>query len=179
MRRIEFQEDGTKECTRCRERGTRDFFHRKTNLASGYDTVCIKCRKAEYRWRSKSDGYMQKKLAQSARYHRENQERVILCRAKSNAKKKGIEFSLEIEDIQIPEYCPLLGVKLTPTGMGKRPTSASIDRIDSARGYVKGNVRMLANQIKTNADPMQIQTVARNINEYVQSSGSDTLPPRP
>ena len=32
--------------------------------------------------------------------------------AKQRSKKRGVEFSIEIEDLKMPEICPLLGIKL-------------------------------------------------------------------
>jgi len=48
----------------------------------------------------------------------------------------------------------------------------SLDRIDSSKGYIKGNVKVisyLANRVKTNATPEIIKTIAGNIDKYVSS----------
>lgn len=73
--------------------------------------------------------------------------------AKHRASKAGLDFDLEPSDVSIPEFCPWLGLKLEAGG-GKKPTSPSIDRIDNARGYVKGNVEVIswrANDLKRTA----------------------------
>jgi hypothetical protein len=76
--------------------------------------------------------------------------------AKNRAKKKGLDFNLEESDIVIPSVCPVLGIPLLPNinkeGHGV-DTSPSLDRIDNAKGYVKGNVRVIswrANNLKGN-----------------------------
>lgn len=78
-------------------------------------------------------------------YNMRHPERYILSHIKSNAKIKGTEFSLTIEDIVIPEYCPILGVKLSPTGSSKHDLYApSVDRIDNSKGYIKGNIQIVS-----------------------------------
>jgi predicted nucleic acid-binding Zn-ribbon protein len=80
----------------------------------------------------------------------------MLQRAKGRAKLKGLEFDLTVKDIVIPEYCPILGIKLTcKSGVsGGQKNSPALDRINSNGGYTKDNVRVishLANMMKSHA----------------------------
>ncbi len=94
-----------------------------------------------------------------------NIERVMFNSAKLRASKKNLHFDIEVSDIVIPEYCPVLGIKLEIT-RGKRKVNEamakhtpSLDRIDPAKGYVKGNIRvisLLANKMKTDASPEEL-----------------------
>ena len=88
------------------------------------------------------------------RKQRAQQPGIFLLRsAKARAKKKGLEFNLELADIVLPEFCPVLGIKLKRTS-SSTDASPSIDRIDNALGYVKGNVIIIslrANRIKRDA----------------------------
>ena len=64
-----------------------------------------------------------------------------------------------------PTRCPVLGIRLRKTPNKGKPaaSSASIDRIDSRKGYVPGNVRVLshrANMLKTNAQPLETLRLA-------------------
>jgi hypothetical protein len=75
----------------------------------------------------------------------------LLQSAKSRAKKKGWEFNLEESDIVIPEVCPVLGIPLTLRNDGNKDSSPSLDRIDSNKGYIKGNIQIIswrANNLK-------------------------------
>jgi hypothetical protein len=94
-------------------------------------------------------------------------EYLIWYRAKSNAKDRRYEFNLEISDIIIPEVCPYLGIKiLTDVNSRTTPNYYSIDRINSSKGYVKGNVQvisLLANTMKNNATTQELITFAQNI----------------
>ena len=65
----------------------------------------------------------------------------MLKRSQGRAKQAGIDFNLSKEDIYIPEYCPLLNVKLEYDHInGLNAYSPSLDRIDNSRGYTKDNV---------------------------------------
>jgi len=47
-------------------------------------------------------------------------EYLIWYRAKNNAKEKSLEFNLDVEDINIPTFCPYLGVELITESNGTR-----------------------------------------------------------
>ncbi len=95
--------------------------------------------------------------------------RSMLRHAKDRAIKKGIEFSITKADIPVPETCPLLDIKLSATD-GIPDTRPSIDRIDPALGYVKGNVWVVstrANQIKSNASWQELELIAKRLKEKI------------
>jgi hypothetical protein len=78
-----------------------------------------------------------------------------LRNAKVRAQQQGLEFDLELSDIIIPAVCPVLGIpiKRDNTRLDK-DAAPSLDRIDNAKGYVKGNVWIIsfrANAIKRDA----------------------------
>jgi len=84
----------------------------------------------------------------------------LLNYARRNAKRRGEECTLELKDIVIPEYCPVLGIKLEPGSNSHQDCSPSVDRIDSTKGYVKDNVWIIsarANRIKNNATIEEIK----------------------
>ena len=87
-------------------------------------------------------------------------ERRLLHYANRNAKRRGEECTLELKDIVIPEYCPVLGIKLQPGSHSHQDCSPSVDRIDSTKGYTKDNVWIIsarANRIKNNATIEEIK----------------------
>lgn len=95
-----------------------------------------------------------------------SKEYILWYRSKENAKRKNVEFDLDIEDIVIPEYCPYLNVKLIYDVEDREKNNYySIDRIDSTKGYVKGNIQiisMLANTMKNKATDKQLITFSEN-----------------
>ena len=90
-----------------------------------------------------------------------------ICKARS--KRLNIEFNISIEDVEVPEFCPVLGLKLKiNTRTGKNDDSATIDRLNPRLGYIKGNVAVishLANRIKSNATTKQIKLVYEWLNK--------------
>jgi len=88
----------------------------------------------------------------ATKYLNKNREKYMLQNSKRRANRKGIPFSLALGDIVIPEYCPILGIKLEFGG--SVDTSPSIDRIDNSKGYHKDNIHVIsgrANAIKRDA----------------------------
>ena len=85
-----------------------------------------------------------------------NQDRVLHKNARCRARKSGIEFNIEAEDVVIPKKCPVLGITLEKFNKpGGHHASPTIDRIDPSKGYVKGNVRVIsmrANRMKSDAN---------------------------
>ena len=97
-----------------------------------------------------------------------NREKVLLRAAKGRAARDGVQFDLTLEDIVIPERCPLLGVALSrAAGRGRmKGDSASLDRIDPAKGYVRGNVWVIswaANRLKGDASRETLLSFASGI----------------
>jgi hypothetical protein len=87
----------------------------------------------------------------------------LLAKAKERAKKRGLRFDLSKEDVVVPAVCPVLGIKLEhKKGGGPQDASPTIDRIDNALGYVKGNVIVVscrANRIKNDATPSELRAI--------------------
>lgn len=91
----------------------------------------------------------------------------LWSQTKRRAKYNQIEWNLELDDIVIPQYCPLLGCELTRLqGQGLIWTNASIDRIDNTKGYTKENIQVIsrmANSMKQHASKEQLIPFAKNI----------------
>ena len=107
------------------------------------------------------------------KWEQNNPEKVLYKAARARAKIKNLEFAIDVEDIVIPSHCPLLGIELISgiNGVGLTDASPTLDRIDSFKGYIKGNVWIisaLANRIKTNATPEQIMEVAVNLQKLLK-----------
>ena len=95
----------------------------------------------------------------------------ILRNIKSSAKRRGLEFNLSMEDLVLPEKCPILEIPLTYKNFINENESnslefATVDRYDNSKGYVKGNVWILsrlANNMKNCATPDQLKLFCENI----------------
>lgn len=91
----------------------------------------------------------------------------LIRHAKARAARFSVPFALSPTDIELPRVCPVLGLLIDYSygskGVGPKPRSPSLDRLDPKRGYVTGNVQVIsfrANQIKGDASPTELVQVA-------------------
>lgn len=87
-------------------------------------------------------------------------------RAKQRCKKSGLEFSISVDDIVIPDVCPILGIKLNMNSgrSGAYKNSPSLDRIDNTKGYTPDNIQVisqLANAMKGAASNDELLAFAK------------------
>lgn len=83
--------------------------------------------------------------------------------ARARAKQDGMDFDLSLDDIVIPECCPYLRTVFV---MGDKQLAASLDRIDSTKGYTKDNIMVIsymANRMKNNATIEQLVKFAEGV----------------
>jgi len=99
-------------------------------------------------------------------------EKYLFNSVKRRAIQKEFEFNIEVCDIIIPDVCPYLKTPITKIhGKGVVWTNPSVDRIDSSKGYIKGNIEVisyLANTMKQGANKQQLLSFARSILEKFQ-----------
>jgi hypothetical protein len=108
------------------------------------------------------------KLRHKKRYYNNNNlPSIILERAKRRSKKYNLPFNIDISDIIIPEFCPVLEIKLERNyGGSANDNSPSLDKIIPYLGYVKGNIRVIshkANTMKNNATEEELKLFCKNI----------------
>lgn len=99
----------------------------------------------------------------------------MLTAAKKRAEKKKIEFDLEIKDIEIPRFCPILGIPLYSSKLNA-DCSPSIDRIDNTKGYTKVNIQVIstrANRIKNDSTFEEIEKLYLFLKENKFKKGLD------
>lgn len=92
--------------------------------------------------------------------------------ARIRARKENLPFNLDISDIILPEYCPILGLKLEFNSGASKDNSYSLDKIIPSKGYVKGNIKViskLANTMKQNASIELLEKFAKNIINYMKN----------
>lgn len=105
------------------------------------------------------------------KYKHKNPEKKMLYSAKKRASRNNMDFNITIEDIVVPDFCPLLGIMISTyhDDMGNHP---SLDRIDNRYGYIKGNVLVVshrANMLKNNATAEELLTIAINLIDITES----------
>lgn len=104
------------------------------------------------------------KRAEVDRRHRTaNRLYHMLRSAKRGAVKRGLVFDITEDDLALPTHCPVLGIRINYDQRGSPAAdSPSIDRVDNAKGYVKGNVLVIsyrANTLKSNASAEELRAV--------------------
>ena len=95
----------------------------------------------------------EKAIADVLKYRQNNLEKIMFGKARQRAVEKHIPFTIELSDIVIPSICPVLGIPLF-LGKGRTDNSPSLDRMNGALGYVKGNIAVIslrANRVKNDA----------------------------
>jgi hypothetical protein len=69
--------------------------------------------------------------------------------ARLRAKKYGVPFTISVEDIIIPDFCPVFGYPLVPSERVAKAVSPSLDRLIPEFGYVPGNIRVISHRANT------------------------------
>ena len=102
----------------------------------------------------------EKRRNRARTFREENPEKRMLSGAKDRARVQNLPFDLDLTDILIPEYCPILDVKLEYN----TEFAPSLDKIDPKKGYVKGNVQVIsrkANTMKQDATQEELEKFAK------------------
>lgn len=90
----------------------------------------------------------------------------LIASSRRNAKARGLKHTITQSDLVLPEFCPYLGLKLDYEGRERRRDGPSIDRINPAEGYVRGNVQVisdLANKMKSDATVEELVAFAQGV----------------
>jgi hypothetical protein len=87
--------------------------------------------------------------------------------AKRRAKDLELPFDIHWKELVMPEYCPILGVRMDKElDFDYRP---SLDRVDPTKGYVKGNIAfisMKANRMKAEGTAEEHRKIADYIDSF-------------
>lgn len=95
----------------------------------------------------------------------ENAVRYQLSNARHRAKKRGLAFTIALEDLlPLPTRCPVFKTLLVYDGERGNPNSFSLDRRDNNLGYTPGNVVIIslrANQLKRDASLEELKAIVK------------------
>lgn len=157
------QEAGGHLCYRCMDFLTPESFSIDRNRSTGRDRYCKECTQVyihTYHERDRGKGvrlYTRKRqeiLEQAAAWRVGHPQELLLRMARRRARSKGFPCIISARDIVIPEFCPILGIRLA-RNIGERAAdwnSPTLDRIIPVLGYVPGNVQVIsrkANMMKS------------------------------
>lgn len=138
--------------------------------AAGRCLECDRLRKSGKYDRAKSRARYETKREeikkQTNAYRLAHPEKKMLWTAGERARRGGYPCTITLTDIAIPEFCPLLGIRLQ-RGTGKPgPASPSLDKIRPELGYVPGNVWVTsarANKLKNDATVQELQMLTEGL----------------
>ena len=155
-----------KECEICEEsKQSKEFRLRKESKLHSRRPFCLSCEKDKNHNKYTKNKIEHRKTA--IKYQESNWCMKMLYQARSTASRKNLSFNLDETDIVIPTHCKYLGIPITQTlGVGLVWSNASLDRIDSSLGYIKGNVEVIsrkANTMKNMATSQELVIFAKNI----------------
>lgn len=175
------KEGQTKICSKCKQELPLDSFNRGNSLY-GRRSFCRECEKKikntpEKRKRRrelelerrKNKDYVLRTNERDKKKRLLNPRHWLWASAKNRAKKKGLEFSISENDFEIPEICPLLEIPMHKNPECACNNSYSLDRIDSSKGYIPGNVWVIsnrANRIKGDATLEELELLVRNLKDH-------------
>lgn len=103
-------------------------------------------------------------------YHGRPHEGELVTGARRRARKLGLECTITVWDVEIPERCPVLGIPLARGTWQDRDGSPSIDRIDPAGGYTPDNIQVIsakANRMKNDATAADLLLFAAWVNRHL------------
>lgn len=154
--------EASKRCSKCRQVLPVGQFYKDAGNSDGLGQQCKQCRQQYY-----IDNPV---IRQTGNMTND---------AKRRAKKKNLPFDIDKDYIRsiVPSHCPILGMPLEWSahrgGQGPLPNSPSLDRIDPAKGYIKGNVWIIshrANQIKSDASHDELKRVTEAVGQAIVNS---------
>ena len=155
-----------KKCKVCLVEKDLEQFYNRGDRKNAKRSMCIDChserRKNRYAKACENEQFKKEHAKKQAIWRKENVAKAMLSRAKSRAGYRNLEFDLLLEDLTIPENCPILGIKLEPANGIANDNSPSIDRIDSSKGYTRENIIVCsyrANRIKCDANFEDIEKI--------------------
>lgn len=154
-----FEPHTCKVCKKQKPRSCFSYVDRKLGAKSGYRETCKEC-SAE---RAEKE---REKRKNNWKYH---PTRHMLNNSKQRAKVAGLEHTLTIDDIVIPDFCPVLGIKLETGNRKEHHNAPSIDRIDNEKGYTKDNILVVstrANLIKKDATIDELIMIGNFYSEF-------------
>lgn len=167
--------ENTKRCSSCGIEKILDDFYNSKYGKFGKTNQCKNCmtsyrnankvRQAEYMRNLRLTDNDKVKETRNKSYHKDPRRKLFMS-AKSRSKRLNIPFNIDIEDIIIPDKCPLLEVPFIQGTKDNYQYSYSLDRIDNSKGYIKGNIQVItnkANSMKNNASVEELKVFCENI----------------
>lgn len=157
-----------KRCTGCNISKPLDEFYDFNRGKYGKFPRCKTCTRKQQNQHNNIPDVKARHLSIRREKYKNNPALSLFRNAKARARLNGYEFSITLNDIHVPFFCPYLGIRLESGSYkdrrdGRAPT---LDRINPLKGYTPDNIEVisdLANRMKQNATIEQLVIFAKNI----------------
>lgn len=154
---LESWPEGYRKCTSCKELKSLDAFHIRKAGYLGHASRCKDCSRPE-----------------AVQRHRNMSTELRLYRsAKQRATREQSTFSITVDDIIVPEFCPILGIKLKHNEGKQGDDSPSLDKVIPELGYIPGNIAVVslkANIIKDKYSYDELSAVVTWLRDFLEKS---------
>lgn len=83
------------------------------------------------------------------------------------------EWTVDFGELEFPSHCPILGIEMDYFAERTQENSPSFDRVDSSKGYVKGNVIVCswrANRIKNDGTAEEHRKIYEFLSKYIDKN---------
>jgi hypothetical protein len=97
-----------------------------------------------------------------------NPLKMLLKNIKNKCRWGNIPFNLTLEDIKVPDICPVFGIPLMHNSVGMKDNSPSVDRLIPEKGYIKENIRVIswrANRLKCDGTLQELEAIVKYMKE--------------
>lgn len=157
-----------KKCSKCKVTKQVVEFNKHSRTKDGYYSQCRLCA-SQSKIQHRLDNRERMQIKDRA-YYRQAIKRKMLAGAKKRSGRKNWLFDLMVEDIIIPEVCPVLGIPLFVGDDTCSDNSPTLDRIDPNGFYTKDNVQVIslrANRIKNDATLEELEALVMYMRRMV------------
>lgn len=92
---------------------------------------------------------------------------------KNRSRRLMRDFDIKQEDLILPKYCPILGIKIDYSYEKRKNNSPSVDRVDNSKGYTKDNIVICswrANRLKNDATFEEIENIYKFMKKHRKKS---------
>jgi len=152
---------------KCRQCCCIEYEHQQNVLSNERKQQILDNKKRRYHFLTKEE--KRKNLDKQKEYYMKYPEKILYKNARHRAKEENLEFDIQIDDIVIPEFCPILGIRLIRGSNKICNNSPTLDRVDINKGYIKGNISVIsnkANRLKNNGTSDEHRKIADYIDSF-------------
>jgi len=161
----EFKDPTLYLCKKCGVEKSMDDFYPDLTKVHGIRSSCKACQRAF----NSSVEELARKQARKKVSRVKDPRKFLLAAARNRAKAEGVAFNIGLNNVFIPEHCPVFGTKFVIGDGHRHPASPTLDRINPRLGYIVGNVAVIswkANSIKRDATLEELEKLLAFMKSY-------------